>query len=196
MNYDSIKNQEIKRKFVEREVLCCVTDLVDYIIKKNYEGYDPDAPFTEEDIENYLTPVCPECYSNYGFEEINDAFKCVECDLIYEGEPEECECHDPEYDYDSEFEPLDVAYKCKKCGHILEDIDELDLEEQEVYEWWTVTPWLGEKLKKHGEVVIELYGYSIWGRCTTGQAILLDHVISKICEEMEILEGQKYEWNV
>ncbi len=65
----------------------------------------------------------------------------------------------------------------------------------EVYEWWSITPWLGARLREHGEVVFDFLDFTVWGRCTTGQAILLDHVIGQIAEDMEILEGQKYAWS-
>ena len=64
----------------------------------------------------------------------------------------------------------------------------------EPYEFWIVTDWLGDKLKAQGEIVADFMGFTIWGRTTTGQAILLDYVISKICHDLEILEGQENEW--
>ena len=68
--------------------------------------------------------------------------------------------------------------------------------DQEILEYWIVSPWLGEKLREKGEPVLERWGGWIWGRTCSGQAILLDNVISEICYEMEILEGQQYEWNI
>lgn len=74
--------------------------------------------------------------------------------------------------------------------------DEDNGEYPEVNEWWFITEYLAKKLEDKGEIVNYYFNTPLWGRCTTGQAILLDSVISKICEEMEILEGQKYEWKV
>lgn len=167
MDYNSSKNQDIKGKFVGREVMCCVTDMTEYIIRKSFDGSDNNIPFTEEDIENYYMPKCPECGSIYGFEET-----------------------------EFEDEDGDIQFECENCGIRVTNIDDLDKEPQEIYEWWAVTTWFGEKLKAKGEPVIELWGKSLWGRTGTGQAILLDCVISEICEDMEILEGQKYEWSV
>ncbi len=65
----------------------------------------------------------------------------------------------------------------------------------EVYEWWSVTPWLGARLKEQGEVVFDFLDFCCYGRTCTGQAILLDHVMGQIAEGMEILEGQKYDWS-
>lgn len=182
-------NHKIKETFVNREVLACVTNMVNYILQQD----DLDAPFSYDDVENYFMPICPKCHSNYGFKDVT-AYKCESCDEIYEEKPETCKCFDPEIDEEKpEFEEI-TAYKCMDCGHIVEDVDELDNEPQEVYEWWLVTSFLGEKLKEHGEVILNNGGDYIWGRCTTGQAIMLDNVISDICADMEILDGQRYSW--
>ena len=63
----------------------------------------------------------------------------------------------------------------------------------EIFEWWAVSDWLAAKLIEVGECVIE--GNSIWGRSTTGQAILLDGVITRICADMGILDGQINSWS-
>ena len=66
---------------------------------------------------------------------------------------------------------------------------DVDFEYLEPYEFWIVSPWLGRKLEEYGEIVsFDFFGFTIWGRCTTGQAILLDGVISRICEDLEMLE--------
>lgn len=67
---------------------------------------------------------------------------------------------------------------------------------QEILEWWIVSDRLKQKLSEKGEAVLEQVNNCYWGRTTSGQAILLDHVISEICSEMEILEGQANEWKV
>ena len=38
-------------------------------------------------------------------------------------------------------------------------------------------------------------GHNVWGRGSTGQAILLDWVVAQIAIEMEILEGQANDWS-
>ena len=69
-------------------------------------------------------------------------------------------------------------------------------EPQEIFEWWIVTGFFYGKLKAKGHPVLEWGNNYYWGRCTTGQAIMMDGVISEICAEMEILDGQKYSWAV
>lgn len=53
MDRNAGKNQEIKGKFVAREVYCNVNSLVEYIINKGFE--ESDAPFTIDDVENYYS---------------------------------------------------------------------------------------------------------------------------------------------
>ena len=103
------------------------------------------------------------------------------------------------------------AKKCPECGCIVETWENGDDEQvswpywgqilteepeyHEILEYWIVTPWLGEKLKAHGEPVYQRSNGWIWGRCCSGQAIFLDNVISEICCNMEILEGQSRDWS-
>ena len=51
----------------------------------------------------------------------------------------------------------------------------------DVMEWWLVTPWLAERLKEQGEIIIDKLGCRWWGRLTSGQAIYMDGVIQEIC---------------
>lgn len=55
----------------------------------------------------------------------------------------------------------------------------------EVFEHWVVSTWLADRLRAHGETVIDdLMGLGpIWGRTTTGQSIALDGVICDIYDE-------------
>jgi hypothetical protein len=75
-------------------------------------------------------------------------------------------------------------------GEDADGFDSPDPEPQEVYEWWAVSPWLFEELKKRGEPVIDTFPH-IWGRCTSGQAIALDSVISEIQREHKYAQGDE-----
>ncbi len=55
----------------------------------------------------------------------------------------------------------------------------------EAYEHWIVSDWLAEKLRSKGEMVADdIHGLTVWGRTTTGQAIMLDRVICDIYDDM------------
>ena len=197
-DFDSINNQEIKGKWVGQNVNACVTSMVNYIIGKQYEYGDRGAPFEIDDIENYYTPICPECDSDYGFTE-TEACKCDCCGTIRDtGERSTiCSgCTEVFGEMESDEEPATYEiieiHKCDECGHYVEDTSKLDTKPQEVYEWWIVSNWMMEKLKARGNVVIP--HMNIWGRTCTGQAIKLDGIISTICHEMGILDGPEYSW--
>jgi hypothetical protein len=64
------------------------------------------------------------------------------------------------------------------------EIDSISGHENTAYEHWIVTQWLAEKLQKQGEIVGEFAGFTIWGRCTSGQAIHLDAVIETIYNQV------------
>jgi len=53
----------------------------------------------------------------------------------------------------------------------------------EVYEFWAISKWLSEKLEEKGEIIFEMLDFIVWGRQTTGQAILMDNVIEEIVKD-------------
>lgn len=61
---------------------------------------------------------------------------------------------------------------------------------------WIVSERLASELQKQGESVGDVFDLMVWGRKTRGQAILQDSVIKRIAFGLEILAGQKYEWSV
>lgn len=165
LDFNSVENQEIKGRFVKREVLTCFSYEMDAVLKAGAllptHGNNSNVELpTYEDIENLYEYKCPECGESQNttdalYNQDKDRYICPEC----------------------------------KC-----EIDDWESEPQEVYEWWIVTEYLYNKLKARGCVVLEWGNNCYWGRCTTGQSIMLDGVISDICSEMEILDGQKYSW--
>ena len=72
---------------------------------------------------------------------------------------------------------------CEDLSELLGEEDE-DGNMPEVYEYWLITSWLGEKLKEQGELVTEFLNLVIWGRQTTGQAIYADGVIGRIAKKI------------
>lgn len=158
IDVNSSVNQEIKRKFVEREVLACFSYEMEAILQSS-GGVNDAGLASYDDIENLYQYVCPNCGDSM-----------------------------PEIERDQETEKA----HCPHCHD--EIVSELDQEPQEIFEWWIVTEYLYRQLKKRNEPVLEWGNNCYWGRTTTGQAIMMDGVISSICREMEILDGQKYSW--
>lgn len=54
--------------------------------------------------------------------------------------------------------------------------------ENEIMQWWLITPYLAERLSEQGEIVIEDLGCQWWARQSCGQAIYMDAVMAKICK--------------
>jgi hypothetical protein len=161
MDVNSVVNQDIKRKFVDNEVMACFSYEMEAILKASSNWSDKDNPLpTFDEIENLYEYVCPHCN-----EEL------------------------PETD---ELKPGSV--KEYECPHCKEEFSDADSQPQEIFEWWIVSDFLYRKLKEQNEPVLEWGNNYYWGRGTSGQAIMLDGVISTICKEMEILDGQKYSW--
>jgi hypothetical protein len=55
----------------------------------------------------------------------------------------------------------------------------------EILEWWLITPFLAGLLEREGETVIAEYDCHWWGRTQSGQAIYMDSVIGKICQQLD-----------
>jgi len=176
MNYNSTKNQRIKSKFVEREVIYCVSMLVSELLRmdNNNEYYEEILDICSQPDYEAAVEYADDLhvmYSNYLAGYV----------WVYRVD------HSISEPFDTELEAYqDCVYE-----------NDLEYDYIEAYEHWIVSDYLAKKLEEQGEMVTyDLFGLTVWGRCTTGQAILLDYVISRICEDMEILEGQKHEWEV
>lgn len=63
-------------------------------------------------------------------------------------------------------------------------IEDDSIYEADVLEWWLVTSVFAQFLKEQGEVIVEACDCHWWGRQTSGQAIYIDDVIMKICEDL------------
>ena len=175
-NWNSTKNQQIKERFVQREVLVCASYMMDELFKAgSYNPTGADLP-QYEDITNYWT--YSEYYGNFAdfeggtYEDLQTEISRLE--NLIENEQDEDKITDIQAEID--------------------ELNDLESEPAEIYEWWIVTGWLAGKLEQQGQCVLEYGNLHFWGRQTTGQAILLDGVISRICEGLQILEGQPNEW--
>jgi hypothetical protein len=89
-----------------------------------------------------------------------------------------------------------IFEKISNLYYVPEGNDPEDTEMKEIFEWWLVSDWFAEQLEEKGQPILDAFDCKWWGRCTTGQAIYMDGVIREIASDMEILPGQKFEWEV
>lgn len=185
---NSSKNQDIKGKFVAQHVHCNVNSLCEYIINKGFE--DSNAPFTLDDLHNYYS--YPEYRGTYAaFYGGNDDQRKEEIERLKESA--HILIDNPKWGFDESLTRL-IDDQVLDIESEIEELEALETEPAEIFEWWAISQYLFEKLKDLGYCVVDAGSCYIWGRTTTGQAVLLDHCISKICAEMEILEGQSNSW--
>ena len=209
-DYWSAKNQRILDKLVNREVFCCMTSEVEYMLSKVPDS-EGENPFDEDDMCVTLNPCCDECETADDFEELTVAelkdddfishnkldavlgvfdltYYCPVCGFWYDTIDEARDCCGRDT----------TVFKCRNCGKVFneDEYSNLDTRPAEIYEWWAVSKWFGEKLAEQGCVIIDSWGKSYWGRTTTGQSISLDGCIARIAKKMGILEGMEHEWEV
>ena len=85
---DSVPNQNIKGKFVEREVKCCFSYEMESILRAAMNNpADNEYPLPSyDDIENLYQYVCPECGESY--KEESEAKDCCKSEQEPENEPQ------------------------------------------------------------------------------------------------------------
>jgi hypothetical protein len=197
-DYHSTVNQRIIGQLVQREVGPCVSTLVSELanmgdaIPEGLGDYDSIMELCTA-RDSWEDTFRDNCKSGDGIYEYDGEFYFSDHGALTWNEEEDTwqtgggtGMEEPEM-HDSREEVAKVW--CEKEG--------IEQGEREVYEHWIVSRFLADKLREQGETVGEdIAGFDyIWGRCTSGQAILLDHVMGAIADSMGILEGQENDWS-
>ncbi len=186
IDFNSTENQRIKGDFVGREVYCNVNQMAEYILQKSFE--DSDAPFTYEELnlERYSYTGHYIAFDDLTYSQKEEAQEELQ-ELINKLEDfEEFEVEECNYNYLTTGKY--VSDQLEEIQDELSEIEDLDSDYIEIYEWWAVSQWLAEKLEEKGEIIAYAGRTCIWGRRTTGQAILLDYIISEICNDLDLLK--------
>lgn len=156
--------QERARRMVDREVYYCVSALISELIQTN--GY------ADELLEVMSKPDYKSAIDNHGYwvSQAQDGF-------YYWGHDDNEIVNKNEYS--GQFRTEQESFQnCVEENNI-------DYDYTEAYEHWIVSDWLADKLEAKGEMILrDFLGLTIWGRCTTGQALYLDGVIGEIVEEV------------
>ena len=166
IDYNSSENQRIKGEFVGREVYCNASSLI-YQLQQDGHYQDEILEFSlkyelrTEDLINDIKKDYKEELEEY----LKDTFTEI-----------------------PKLEDLNENELNELADYLSIELDDYQ-EAVEAYEHWIVSDWLADKLEAYGEMITkDFLGLTIWGRSCTGQAILLDWVISKICDDLKMLK--------
>ena len=191
----SPKNQQILDKLINREVYCCVTYEMEYILSRvPYD--DKNCPIEYSDMDSLYIKRCPYC----GGVDLSEVLPKDLKDEVYIGEDNLAECPV----CGSLYSEIEDARACCENERLLacDDCSRVFLEENtayvmpDIYEWWIVSDWFADKLIEQGCSVIKTGFNCYWGRTTTGQSISLDGCVANIAKNMKILEGMENEWSI
>lgn len=210
--------QDLCGKFVGREVYCCLTSEIEYILKKSWDDSDALYSYENDDIENLyyyriegidlsglnLSVVSNaelkknieemENYADDYSEEDKDTL-ISEIDNYIDEMSNEMDDYDnlldePINDFTHERNTKQIEAIRTKLDDYKTEVENAESEMQEIFEWWAVSSWFADKLIAAGHPVIKNnYGVDLWGRCTTGQAILLDGIVRTLTKERYDVEG-------
>ncbi|GJQ59574.1 MAG: hypothetical protein D8M57_10365 [Candidatus Scalindua sp. AMX11] len=89
-----------------------------------------------------------------------------------------------------------IDERIEELQNYLSDIEKGKGKQQKISEWLHVSNLLHDNLQKKGEPVWNDGQVYVWGRCSTEKAVTSEEVISDICSDMKILEGQENEWRI
>ncbi len=172
---DESTKQDLTRNIIDKEVYYCVSHLISHLAQTEID----ECGEYYDDIMNVCQAYDYETPSIYALE--NDWDRA---ELIEYLEDEGIEGYNNTSNktlaaaivatitYDEEWAEFASSYS-------------IEPEIVEAYEHWLVSEWFARKLAERGEMVsMDIHGLTVWGRCTTGQAILLDSVVQSIYAEI------------
>ncbi len=87
---------------------------------------------------------------------------------------------------------LEDAWSCE-CGWHSGEGGEPDSNPREVLEWWLVSSFLAPHLTSMGEVTLTDGQSNWWGRCCSGQSMVLDGLFQALCAERDVRIAQPSE---
>lgn len=165
----TLRINERAKMYRDQYIWCCDSSLVSDLIEVSQDSGKIEG-FSYEDIENLYTDVsdfdadqCREYASDHGLDLPS---------LRVLSDEDTANRRDGTDDSDLD----DAREVCRE--HAQEN-------PAEIYEWWRVDPWLCARLKDIGECVID-NGYGCWwGRCATGQGLIMDGTLQRIAEGQE-----------
>lgn len=152
-------------QIVSQEVFCCMSDIMEKLREKDEEFSIRVLEQLPEHVR--IHDIFTECQETYDRDELDDYIDKL--NEVIRSTP---------YDTDEDIERL------QDLQEALDEAEEAEFEYAEILEYWGVSDWLASKLKEKGELIIEEFNVSIWGRRTSGQHISMDFIMQEIAREL------------
>lgn len=171
--------------YVNKHVLTCISTLVSDNFSQWIEGDYEDELYAVTAQDDYETPVLDWLNNRAEDDQADELREWIEVNigLAY--------CDDIETDKQLLSQGLDIITGSMDGPHdpdwrdLAEHLD-IDPEQREALEHWIVSDHLAYHLEQAGEMITrDLYGMTVWGRTTSGQAISIDSVIETIVREVQ-----------
>lgn len=192
----AVRIEEIAERLQNRDIYCCDSSLVDDCLKLAGEHHgDFFREWEMENVSNLRTDP-----DNWGLEKCREWLEDNGHDLPdpnpwamdraamieylhpdWEGESETTAT------YDDERIRADVIREANDDDEYTDawrDAVRDNAEEAEIYEWWRVSKHLAKELDAIGECVLDNAYGTWWGRCTTGQSMMMDGVLQQVAARM------------
>lgn len=197
--YHSPKNFRILDELVRKHIHCCASHLVAHL------AANPDSLIgSGYDYEDDLMAICQQPDYEGSCDSAGIILYTTTGGDTFAYHPDDV----PSYVHEEGTSAFEQWLKSEEDGHMamIVDPDDPDWEDiaqefmvdiecyHDALEHWIVDDWFGDMLKVRGEMVGEILGICLWGRCCSGQSMAMDSVIYKIADSMGILEGGPNEW--
>lgn len=163
-------------EMVQREVIACLSNLIDTLAKGYGELSGNLGELAEEAFE-LCTPIL-----DWEEAALQEGWVIKEMPVLFGRDGHETVLRESYY-HEKNGEHAD-ADPLHDDWEALCDEKGIEPYDREVYEHWAVSNWLARRLKENGEKVLRFDNFEVWARCTTGQAISIDDVIETITREM------------
>lgn len=139
-------------QFINSEIICKVDRLVEHSL-------NTDGPVKHEDFENLETyPEYRGKYADFDGGSLNDLINEVQ-------DMEDKASWERERGNNAGADAIEDE---------IDELNDLELEPQEIFEYWLVSPMMFYDLREQGEPVADCEAGYVWGRTETGQSLTLD----------------------
>ncbi|MBL4709793.1 MAG: hypothetical protein JKY48_15275 [Flavobacteriales bacterium] len=170
---------------VRQDIICSMNCVVDALVKASFETGAHSLDEFSGELEQMVAPI---------EDWVEPAEWHINSDMLSDDIKDELFKYEENVDDNISIELASKALlvHLADCENYQEFCDENGIEPHitEVFEYWSVSSFLGKELVSKGDkVVTDFFGHDIWCRTTTGQCITMDGVIRSIAHDHAVSRG-------